>query len=121
FTVREFGDHDEQPYAMALALDHSGSMGDRIFGLQNAAIRFIGKMHENDRMSILKFDENVKVEVPLGIRDSCLSQFKVTGLKGFGGYTALYDAAHQGIQQIKDADTSKLRVLVIFTDGEDNA
>ena len=121
YSVREFGENDEQPYAIALTLDHSGSMGDRIYGLQNAAVKFIEKMHKNDKLSVIKFDNRVNVEVPLGDKASCLALFQKTGLKGYGGYTALYQAAHEGIEQIKNADSAQLRVLVIFTDGEDNA
>ena len=121
FTVREFGEGDEQPYVMALALDHSGSMADRILGLQNAAVKFISKMHKNDRISVIKFDEHVNVEVPLSDRATALTLFQKTGLKGYGGYTALYQAAETGIEQIQNADSDHVRVLVIFTDGEDNA
>ncbi len=121
FSVREFGDGDNIPYAISLALDHSGSMGDRIFKLQDAAVKFIEKMYPQDELGVLKFDNNVRIEFPLMNRAGALASFQKNGLKGYGGYTALFQAALTAVHMLDSAPPEKLRVMVLFTDGEDNA
>lgn len=121
FSVREVGEGEDQPYAISLVLDHSGSMGDRIYKLQSAAVKFIEKMSESDELGVIKFDNNVRTEFPLMNRAGALASFKSNGLIGYGGYTALFQAAYQGVHLLDSAPNGKLRVLVIFTDGEDNA
>lgn len=121
FSVREFGDGDNIPYAISLTLDHSGSMGDRIFKLQDAAVKFIEKMYPNDELGVVKFDNNVRIEFPLMNRAGALASFQKNGLKGYGGYTSLFQAALTGVHMLDSASPEKLRVMVLFTDGEDNA
>jgi outer membrane protein OmpA-like peptidoglycan-associated protein/Mg-chelatase subunit ChlD len=122
-TVRESSIKDRKPIALALVMDHSGSMGeDRAYACQDAAIELIRTMKPIDAMTIIKYDGKVSLETPLTTSQSVLlSGLKRNGLEGFGGMTAVADAVMLGIDEISKADSSMQRVIVIFTDGNDNS
>ncbi|MCS6809345.1 MAG: VWA domain-containing protein, partial [Bacteroidota bacterium] len=122
YTVREYGDQDSIAYVLGLVLDHGGSMAGAIQYLLEAARMFVHMKYPRDQIAVLKFDKKVHVERPLtsDVRqlDSALMN---TDLKGYGLYTALYDAMQAGIATVKTAHAAMPRALVVFTDGEDNA
>lgn len=122
FTVREVSENENIPYQLAMALDYSGSMGQNITPLEDAAIGFVKLKGENDIISIVKFDENVKLSVPANKSiNEIIKNFEPRGLGKFGGYTALYQGAKLAENQIIDSPKNNPRALVLFTDGEDNA
>ncbi len=122
YTVREFSSKDGIPFELGLALDYSGSMGSNITYLENAAIKFVKLKLPQDQISIVKFDNNPRLVVPIN-RDTAtiLAQFGRSGLAGFGGYTALYSAGQLAAEQIARTPEDHPRALILFTDGEDNA
>jgi outer membrane protein OmpA-like peptidoglycan-associated protein/Mg-chelatase subunit ChlD len=122
-TIRESTLKDRKPLAVALVMDHSGSMGeDRAFACQDAAIDFIKSMKPNDALTLIKYDGRVSMETPLTTSQSLLlSGLKRNGLQGFGGMTAVSDAIMMGIDEISKADTSMQRMVIVFTDGHDNS
>ncbi len=122
FTVREVGERDSLPYAIVVALDHGGSMAGVIETVQEAAQRFLELKRPYDLMAVVKFDNKTVVEVPLsGNKDVILSRYQRQGLKGFGLYTALYDAIFRSMQLIADLPDRYTKILVLFADGYDNA
>lgn len=121
FTVREFGDLDTIPYSIMLALDHGGSMQGTIESLQDAAEMFINLKRPFDRIGLMKFDNKAVMEVPLtSDRRQIQAQYQKNGLEGYGLYTSLFDATKEAILQLRNEPPSNPRVLVLFTDGEDN-
>lgn len=122
FEVREFSDKDGIPFEISLTLDYSGSMGSNIVFLENAAVTFLNLKLPQDRISIVKFDDTPRLAVPPSqSKEELIAGYGKTGLKGFGGYTALYAAAKLGADQVVEAPESHPRALILFTDGEDNA
>lgn len=122
FKVREYGEQDSIPYAISLVLDHGGSMGGTIEALQEGAGIFISLKRSYDKVAVIKFGNKSIVDVPLTSNtQALLSSFQEKGLdKKYGFYTAMYDAAKEGILQLKDTPPDQPRILVLFTDGEDN-
>jgi VWFA-related protein len=122
YVVREYGDLDSLTYALALTLDHGGSMAGAIEYLLDAARMFVKMKYPNDRIAIAKFDKKITVErkltADLRELDSALQN---RDLKGYGLYTALYDAMKESITLLKSTNKDTPRALVLFTDGEDNA
>ncbi len=122
YVVREYGDLDSMTYALALTLDHGGSMAGAIEYLLDAARMFVKMKYPNDRIAIAKFDKKITVErkltADLRQLDSALQN---RDLKGYGLYTALYDAMKESIDLLKTTNKDTPRALVLFTDGEDNA
>ncbi len=121
FTVREFGDLDSIPYSIVLALDHGGSMRGTIESLQDAAEMFMNLKRSYDKIGVVKFDRQAVVEVPITADRSLIrAQYRKNGIEGFGLYTSLLDAAKESILQLRNEPPDNPRVLVLFTDGEDN-
>jgi len=122
FSVREFSDQDGIPYELALVLDYSGTMGTNIAGLEKAASAFVQLKRPQDRIAVVKFDKAPQVvTASTSSQSDLLAAFTGSGLKGYGGYTALYAAAKMGAEQLVSAPADHPRAVVLFTDGEDNA
>ncbi|MGB9702109.1 MAG: OmpA family protein [Candidatus Kapaibacteriota bacterium] len=121
--IKESNIKDRSPLAIAIVLDHSGSMGeDRAYDCQDAVISFLKSKNSKDLVSIIKYDQRVAAEVPLTqSSDYALNNLKRNGLLDFGGMTAISDAIIAGINQLMRTDKSYKRVLIIFTDGWDNS
>ncbi|HRP02460.1 MAG TPA: OmpA family protein [Candidatus Kapabacteria bacterium] len=122
-TVRESTLKDRKPLAMAIVMDHSGSMGEeRAYTCQEACLELINNKKAQDAFTLIKYDNRVSVETPLTISSSILkSSLKINGLQGFGGFTAVNDATLQGIEEVSKSDKSMDRVVVVFTDGYENS
>ncbi|GAB1430310.1 hypothetical protein MASR2M18_11430 [Ignavibacteria bacterium] len=122
-TVRETTIGDNIPHAIALVMDHSGSMGEeRALAIQDAADRIIGLKKSEDALTLIKYDDNIRVESYLSADPSELrSRLRKDGLIGMGGYTAIIDGIAAGMDQISSANNYKRKAVVIFTDGMDNS
>ncbi len=122
-TIRESTIKDRKPMAIAVVMDHSGSMGiDRAYACQDAAIELIRSMRSGDAMTLIKYDNIVSLEAPLTTSQPILlSSLKRVGLEGFGGMTAVSDAVAMGIEEVSKADATMQKVVFVFTDGHDNS
>lgn len=122
-TIRESTVKDRKPLAIAVVMDHSGSMGvERAYACQDAAIDLIKSMKNGDAMTIIKYDGNVSLEAPLTTSQPLLlSSLKRNGLEGFGGLTAVSDAVAKGIEEVSKSDANLQKVVFVFTDGYDNS
>ncbi len=122
YTVREVTETEPRPHAIALVMDHSGSMGEaRARAVQNAAGELIAKKRAEDALAFVKYDGSVLVEVPLTNNAASLqSGLRRTGLTGFGGLTAIGDGLQAGIGQVISSGAER-KVVIIFTDGLDNS
>lgn len=122
-VVKESNIKDRKPLAIAIALDHSGSMGEaRAYDCQEAIRDFLRKMNPVDFVSIIKYDNNIVTEVPItNSSPLALNQFKVNGLLDFGGMTAISDAIIAGIDELSKVGKEYQKMVVIFTDGWDNS
>ncbi len=121
-TIREVTEEERIPHAVAIVMDHSGSMGDlRARAVQDAVYELIGRKREEDAFALVKYDGAVEVEVPLTVDRPTLQRgLKRTGLEHFGGYTAIGNGLHEGIKQVAAVDPEIRRAVIVFTDGEDN-
>ncbi len=115
--------NEDEPTAYALVLDHSGSMGaKRANTLQFGAWDMINHKKPNDAFLLVKYDNKVKLEVPL-VQSKSSFQRKLanTGLAGFGGSTALIDAAYMAALKLAKANNYQKKAIILFTDGFENA
>ena len=118
FTVREVDEEQREPLAIALVLDHSGSMGtERAIILQRAVARFLATKKDEDAIAVVKFDEVARTEQSLSPTHPHID---TNGLDGYGGGTALFDAINEGILNL-DTAGAIARTLVVITDGMENA
>lgn len=124
FTLREVTEKDMEPIAVALVMDNSGSMGEaRALASQEGADRVIAMKADIDALSIVRYDHNTALEVPLSTAPSQLrASLKKDGLTGFGGGTAIHSGIAAGIQHLTTADpVFKRRAVIVFTDGQENS
>jgi len=123
FDVVEFSEKDKLPTALAIVLDHSGSMGEkRAIALQKGAQIIIDKKEDNDALTIIKYDSNIGVEVPLSKTEKRLNkELKLDGIGKYGGATSLLDAIDRAVNIIKNAEGYKRKAVIILTDGNENS
>lgn len=122
YTAAEFTSATAEQHAIALVLDHSGSMGEqRALALQDAARRLIAQKRSNDEIAVVKFDGNVAIEaLPSSSSADLLARVQRVGLRGFGGYTAIADGAQTGLDVLRSSRAPS-KVVIVFTDGFDNS
>jgi Ca-activated chloride channel family protein len=130
FTVLEDGVPQEVtffaaqqvPLDLAILLDSSASMMDKMQTAQEAAVGFAMRLHQGDRISVVSIKDGVKVVHPLDDNfDEALTAIRETTA---GGGTALYNAVYMTLRDmIKRRDTSELRrqAIAVLTDGDDTA
>lgn len=111
------------PVDLALLLDVSASMTDKMSFLQQAAVGFVRTLRPQDRGSVIGFNGRVQVLQPL-TRD--ISQLETAVQRAPpGGSTALYDALYITLKQLarerKAYDQVRRQVIAVFTDGQDTA
>ncbi len=122
-NVVEFQLPRSTAYAVGFVLDHSPSMTTpRAIRMQRAVHAAIRRMHHTDAVTIVKFTSSVRVEVPLMTdKPTALETFKVNGINTREDGTAIYDGVYRALQELDRAASTQRRVLMVFTDGEDNA
>lgn len=122
FKLREIVDGNGLKNAVAIAMDHSGSMGDeRALAVQKAVAKLIDKKRDQDAFALIRYDHRIVTEVPLTDSKRLLSQsHKINGLAGYNGFTAIVDASYQAVSEMKGKKYDNYAVMV-FTDGFDNS
>jgi outer membrane protein OmpA-like peptidoglycan-associated protein/Mg-chelatase subunit ChlD len=122
-TIMETRKAEDQSFAIGFALDHSRSMTvPRALRMQTAIQQALRTFNPADYVSVVKFTGSVNREVDLTReRQQFLSKFKVNGLQSRNNGTAVYDAAMETIDQLAQTNDVTKRVMVLFTDGDDNS
>ncbi len=121
FTVREYGANDSIPYNIVLTTDYSGSMAPVLRTILEGTELFVSLKSEYDRIALTTFNQKYYVKVPFA-QDTAeiLSLFRRNWRDGVGIFSAMYDAVHNSINLFKDTEPDIARVLVLFSDGDDN-
>jgi outer membrane protein OmpA-like peptidoglycan-associated protein len=74
-----------------------------------------------DAYLLIKYDDRVELEVDLTKQKQPFMQYlQSRGLSGFGGGTALNDAAYLAVWKVGHSSFPK-KVVILFTDGKENA
>jgi len=121
FTVREYGANDSIPYNIALTVDYSGSMSGVLETIFEGTEIFINMKMKYDQIAISSFNKDFFPKVPLTKdKDKILQLYKSNRNEGIGLFSAPRDAVVEAMKTFKNTDTTVPRVLVIFTDGDDN-
>ena len=110
------------PVAVGLILDNSSSMIARQGMLIAGGAAFARSSHENDELFTIHFNEHIQFGLPGGLLFTDRGTLLQAALSRYrpGGRTALYDAVIAGLNRLESASNQK-RVLVVLSDGEDNA
>jgi len=122
FKVREFGAGDSIPYYVALTVDYSGSMSGVTNAIFEGAELFISMKYDNDKVAFCSFNKDFDLKIPFETnKEKLLNQFREKRTQGFGFYSALYDAVRRSVELFKEMpDDGNPRLVVVFSDGDDN-
>ena len=110
------------PVAVGLVLDASGSMIAREHMVITGGAAFARTSHPEDELFTIHFNEAVKYGLPATMRFTNNLSLLHSALAAYrpGGRTALYDAVIAGLEHLEQS-THQKHVLVVLSDGEDNA
>jgi Ca-activated chloride channel homolog len=105
-----------EPMAVSILVDASGSMGPYIQSVAKAASSFVQSVvREQDQVALYSIHGVPRRQVPL-TTDSARIIEAFSSLKA-EGETALWDAIHFSLRELKDA--GQRRAIVLLSDGED--
>ena len=112
------------PIALALLIDTSASMEDRLQTAQQAAVGFTSRLRPEDMAEIIDFDSRVEIlETFTNDRDSLERAIRRTSA---GGSTSLYNAIYISLKELKKVraqtfEDVRRQAIVVLSDGEDTS
>jgi VWFA-related protein len=115
-TITHFA-KDDAPISAGLLLDVSGSMKEKMAKASEAAAEIFQFANPEDEFFLIEFNGRAKLTVPFTRDWSGISR-EIAKAKT-SGMTALLDAIHLGIAQMKHAKNAR-RALIELSDGGDN-
>jgi Ca-activated chloride channel family protein len=114
----------QQPIALAVLLDTSASMDQRLDTAQEAAIGFVRRMRPQDLMMVIDFDSTSRTlqdfTNDMGALEKAIRSTSVNGS------TALYNAIYialKGLKKVKAPSAEEIRrqAIVVLSDGDDTS
>jgi VWFA-related protein len=108
---------EDRPITMAILIDTSGSMQEKIKEVHRAAGSFVDTLREEDRSLIIDFDDKVFLIQDL-TSDHAALKTAIESTEPLGA-TAVYDALHAAYRKIGEIEGRK--VVILLSDGEDTA
>jgi VWFA-related protein len=127
FTVFEDGKpqritsfrNEDIPVAMGIVIDNSGSMREKRPAVNAAAINLVQSSNPQDQVFVVNFSEEYFLDQDYTAKIPKLKD-ALERIESRGG-TALYDAVLASADHLKESGALEKEVLLVVTDGEDNA
>jgi Ca-activated chloride channel homolog len=115
--------HEDIPVSMGLVIDNSGSMREKRARVEAAALTLAKDSNPEDEVFIVNFNEEAFLDTPPGKNFTSDIKEMEESLKRLDsrGSTVLFDALRMSIDHVKEKGRKDKRVLVVVTDGGDNA
>jgi Ca-activated chloride channel family protein len=127
FTVFEDGKpqkitsfrNEDIPVALGIVIDNSGSMRDKRPQVNAAALNLVRSSNAQDQVFVVNFSEEYFLDQDY---TGSIPKLKdaMERIESRGG-TALYDAVVASSDHLKKSGALEKKVLLVVTDGEDNA
>jgi Ca-activated chloride channel family protein len=111
--------HEDLPVSIGLLIDSSGSMYDKRSAVDQAAIDLVKLSNPKDEEFLVDFSSEAFIDQDFTSNIDKLQQ-GLSYLKSSGG-TAAYDAVVASADYLTKNAKNPKQVLIIVTDGEDNA
>jgi VWFA-related protein len=110
---------EDIPVAIGIVIDNSGSMREKRPAVNAAAINLVQASNPQDKVFIVNFNEEYFLDQDY---TSSIPKLKdaLERIEARGG-TALYDATVASADHLKKSGELEKKVLLVVTDGEDNA
>jgi Ca-activated chloride channel family protein len=116
-TITQFS-MDDEPVAVGLVFDVSGSMGAKLRESRQAAVEFFKTANPEDEFFLVEFADQPKLVSPLGTSiEEIQNQLTFSPSKG---RTALLDAVFLAMHEMKKTQKGR-KALLIISDGGDNS
>ena len=114
-SIQHF-DSVDAPFSLALLLDMSGSTVNFRQQLKLASQRFLDALAPDDRVSVIKFDREVKSLTGFGT-DRLKTAYAIEMANG-SGETHFYDALKYALREL-EKEGKRRKAIVVLTDGLD--
>jgi Ca-activated chloride channel family protein len=108
---------EDDPIAVGLVFDISGSMGGDLPQMRHAASQFFKTSNPGDEFCLVELSNSAQVAVPLTQNASDVD-YKLMFSKG-GGSTALLDGVYLALNEVRKSKNLR-KALVIISDGGEN-
>ena len=116
-TITHFS-MDDEPVAVGLVFDVSGSMGPKLLKSRQAAAAFFRTANPEDEFFLIEFNDSPRLSVPLTSSvEEIQNRLTFSQSKG---RTALLDAIMLALTEMKKSKKNR-KALLIISDGGDNS
>ena len=114
----------QQPIALAILLDTSNSMEDKLATAQEAATGFVRRMKKDDVIEVIDF--NSRVLIPQTFTNDMNALERAIRQTSVNGSTSLYNAIYVSLRGLKDeraksAEEIRRQAIVVLSDGDDTS
>ncbi len=110
---------EDVPISLGLVIDNSGSMRDKRKKVEAAALAMVKASNPRDEVTIINFNDQAFQDVEF-TGDVKKMEEGLARIDSRGG-TAMRDAISTTIDYLKEKGKHDKKVLVVITDGDDNA
>jgi Ca-activated chloride channel family protein len=114
--------HEDIPISLALMLDTSASMDEKLPTARAAATRFVGTLRPQDNAQIMQFNDRTTILQDF-VADHPKLEAAISRTEA-GGPTALHNALYVALKELEKQKTQgelRRRAIVLLSDGEDTA
>lgn len=119
-----FFSRGQQPIALAVLLDTSASMEDKLGTAQEAAVGFARRLNPVDEMEVIDFDSQVRILQ--GFTNDTKALESAIRETTPNGSTSLYNAIYISLKELKKVtprtpDEIRRQAIVVLSDGDDTS
>lgn len=113
-----------QPVALAILLDTSASMEEKLPTAQEAAVGFARRMKTGDEIEVIDFDSAVRVLQPF--TSDMVALERAIRQTAVNGSTSLYNAVYISLKELKkaraqSAEEIRRQAVIVLSDGDDTS
>jgi Ca-activated chloride channel family protein len=113
-----------QPVALAILLDTSASMEEKLPTAQEAAVGFARRMKKGDEIEVIDFDSAVRILQPFTTDVAALE--RAIRQTAVNGSTSLYNAIYISLKELKkeraqSAEDIRRQAVIVLSDGDDTS
>jgi Ca-activated chloride channel homolog len=110
---------EDVPISLGLVIDNSGSMREKRTSVESAALALVRDSNKQDEVFVVNFNDEPYLDADF-TSDISLMEQGLTKIDSRGG-TAMRDAIRVSVDHLKDKAKRDKRVILVVTDGNDNA
>jgi Ca-activated chloride channel family protein len=117
-TIKLFK-REDVPVSLGLVIDNSGSMREKRTAVESAALALVRDSNKQDEVFVVNFNDEPYLDADF-TNDIAVMEQGLTKIDSRGG-TAMRDAIRVSIDHLKDKGKRDKKVILVVTDGNDNA